>query len=101
MHIGTSEHLVDRQDTDALDQGDDLRFWTSDGYEAMVVRDFQGLEVHGKTLRKPGRIGRPDVATQVVHELVLDHELVHYLSRYVRPSDPPWLAAGLAMYFQT
>jgi len=39
--------------------------------------------------------------SNLLGQLVVKHELVHYLSRYVRPSDPPWLAEGLAMYFQT
>jgi hypothetical protein len=32
---------------------------------------------------------------------VINHELVHYLSRQVMPRQPPWLAEGLASYYET
>ena len=39
--------------------------------------------------------------SQLQGQTVVKHELVHHLSRTVRPADPPWLAEGLAMYFET
>jgi hypothetical protein len=39
--------------------------------------------------------------SNLLGQSVVKHELVHYLSRYVRPADPPWLAEGLARYFET
>ena len=38
---------------------------------------------------------------EVGRQQTIKHELVHYLSEKVMPVQPPWLAEGLATYFQT
>ena len=40
-------------------------------------------------------------ASELGNQDVIKHELVHYLSAKVMPVQPPWLAEGLATYFQT
>jgi hypothetical protein len=39
--------------------------------------------------------------SSLIGQSVVKHELVHHLSRFVRPSEAPWLSKGLAMYFET
>jgi hypothetical protein len=40
-------------------------------------------------------------SNNLLGQTVVKHEIVHYLSNFVRPSDPRWLAEGLATYFET
>ena len=40
-------------------------------------------------------------SSKLLTQIVVKHELVHYLGSFVRPSDPRWLAEGLAKYFET
>ncbi len=68
-----------------------------DGWE-----DFADLELAGwftRVLFQPLMVMRAD--SELGQQDVIKHELVHYLSAKVMPSQPLWLAEGLATYFQT
>jgi hypothetical protein len=68
-----------------------------DGWDAFA--DEQMLGWFTRALFRPLVVMRAD--SELARQEVIKHELVHYFSAKVMPAQPPWLAEGLATFFET